>query len=74
MLRNSRWLYYLENKYGHVIEMYKTIALKQRYYNHLLFHSFIYISFTQNPELLDEWEDGTGLKLYEGYGQTETVS
>ena len=28
----------------------------------------------QNPELLVEWEKGTGLKLYETYGQTETVS
>lgn len=26
-----------------------------------------------NPEMLDEWEEGTGLKLYEGYGQTETT-
>ncbi|XP_060575543.1 acyl-coenzyme A synthetase ACSM3, mitochondrial-like isoform X2 [Ruditapes philippinarum] len=26
-----------------------------------------------NPELLEEWEEGTGLKLYEGYGQTETT-
>ena len=24
--------------------------------------------------MLYEWEKGTGLKLYEGYGQTETVS
>jgi len=23
---------------------------------------------------LKEWKDGTGLMLYEGYGQTETVS
>ena len=27
----------------------------------------------QNPELLEEWKEGTGLTLYEGYGQTETV-
>ncbi|XP_045212457.2 acyl-coenzyme A synthetase ACSM3, mitochondrial-like isoform X2 [Mercenaria mercenaria] len=26
-----------------------------------------------NPELLEEWEEGTGLKLFEGYGQTETT-
>ncbi|XP_071130909.1 acyl-coenzyme A synthetase ACSM3, mitochondrial-like [Mytilus edulis] len=26
-----------------------------------------------NPELLKEWHDGTGLNLYEGYGQTETT-
>ncbi|KAL5018808.1 hypothetical protein ScPMuIL_004530 [Solemya velum] len=26
-----------------------------------------------NPELLAEWEKGTGIPLYEGYGQTETT-
>ncbi|XP_060063423.1 acyl-coenzyme A synthetase ACSM3, mitochondrial-like [Ylistrum balloti] len=26
-----------------------------------------------NPELLQEWKSGTGLDLYEGYGQTETT-
>ncbi|KAL3877087.1 hypothetical protein ACJMK2_034842 [Sinanodonta woodiana] len=26
-----------------------------------------------NPELLDEWKEGTGLTMYEGYGQTETT-
>ncbi len=26
-----------------------------------------------NPELLKLWQQGTGLQLYEGYGQTETV-
>lgn len=26
-----------------------------------------------NPEMLEAWEEGTGLKLYEGYGQTETT-
>lgn len=26
-----------------------------------------------NPELLEEWKSGTGLDLYEGYGQTETT-
>ncbi|KAL4240589.1 Acyl-coenzyme A synthetase acsm3 [Mactra antiquata] len=26
-----------------------------------------------NPEMLEEWEEGTGHKLYEGYGQTETT-
>ncbi|GFQ99804.1 acyl-coenzyme A synthetase ACSM3, mitochondrial [Trichonephila clavata] len=26
-----------------------------------------------NPEVLKSWEDGTGLKIYEGYGQTEMV-
>ena len=27
----------------------------------------------QNPDLIEEWKEGTGLALYEGYGQTETV-
>ena len=26
-----------------------------------------------NPEVMKQWEDGTGLVLYDGYGQTETV-
>ena len=26
-----------------------------------------------NPEVMKEWEDGTGLAIYDGYGQTETV-
>ena len=26
-----------------------------------------------NPEVMKEWEEGTGLKIYDGYGQTETV-
>ncbi|KAH3862608.1 acyl-coenzyme A synthetase ACSM3, mitochondrial-like isoform X1 [Dreissena polymorpha] len=26
-----------------------------------------------NPEMLKEWTEGTGLNLYEGYGQTETT-
>ena len=26
-----------------------------------------------NPEVIKKWEDGTGLIIYEGYGQTETV-
>ncbi|XP_052763472.1 acyl-coenzyme A synthetase ACSM3, mitochondrial-like isoform X2 [Mya arenaria] len=26
-----------------------------------------------NPEMLEEWYEGTGLKLLEGYGQTETT-
>lgn len=26
-----------------------------------------------NPEVMKEWEDGTGLPIYDGYGQTETV-
>ena len=26
-----------------------------------------------NPEVMKQWEDGTGLKIYDGYGQTETV-
>jgi fatty-acyl-CoA synthase len=27
-----------------------------------------------NPEVMKVWEDGTGLKIYDGYGQTETVN
>ncbi len=27
-----------------------------------------------NPEVIRVWEDATGLKIYDGYGQTETVS
>lgn len=27
-----------------------------------------------NPEVIDEWREGTGLEIREGYGQTETVS
>ena len=27
----------------------------------------------QNPELVEKWKAGTGLDIYEGYGQTETV-
>jgi acyl-coenzyme A synthetase/AMP-(fatty) acid ligase len=27
-----------------------------------------------NPEVIEEWEQGTGLKIYDGYGQTETVN
>ncbi|XP_052814931.1 acyl-coenzyme A synthetase ACSM3, mitochondrial-like isoform X2 [Mya arenaria] len=27
----------------------------------------------KNPEMLEEWYEGTGLKLLEGYGQTETT-
>ena len=26
-----------------------------------------------NPEVMKQWEDGTGLPIYDGYGQTETV-
>jgi len=26
-----------------------------------------------NPEVMKEWEEGTGLSIYDGYGQTETV-
>ncbi len=26
-----------------------------------------------NPEVIEMWRDGTGLEIYEGYGQTETV-
>ena len=26
-----------------------------------------------NPEVMKEWEEGTGLTIYDGYGQTETV-
>jgi len=26
-----------------------------------------------NPEVMKTWEDGTGLTIYDGYGQTETV-
>ncbi len=26
-----------------------------------------------NPEVMKQWEDGTGLTIYDGYGQTETV-
>ena len=26
-----------------------------------------------NPEVMKQWEDGTGLVIYDGYGQTETV-
>ena len=26
-----------------------------------------------NPEVMKQWEDGTGLQIYDGYGQTETV-
>ncbi|XP_046361795.2 acyl-coenzyme A synthetase ACSM3, mitochondrial-like [Haliotis rufescens] len=26
-----------------------------------------------NPEVIEEWRNGTGLTLYEGYGQTETT-
>jgi acetyl-CoA synthetase/medium-chain acyl-CoA synthetase len=26
-----------------------------------------------NPEVMRKWEDGTGLTIYDGYGQTETV-
>ncbi len=27
-----------------------------------------------NPEVISQWEMGTGLKIYDGYGQTETVN
>ncbi len=27
-----------------------------------------------NPEIIKVWEDATGLKIYDGYGQTETVN
>ncbi|MFC1683641.1 AMP-binding protein, partial [Candidatus Zixiibacteriota bacterium] len=27
-----------------------------------------------NPEVIKVWEEGTGLKIYDGYGQTETVN
>jgi len=27
-----------------------------------------------NPEVISQWEKGTGLKIYDGYGQTETVN
>ncbi len=27
-----------------------------------------------NPEVIKVWEDATGLKIYDGYGQTETVN
>lgn len=26
-----------------------------------------------NPEVTEQWRKGTGLDIYEGYGQTETV-
>ena len=26
-----------------------------------------------NPEVMKQWEDGSGLQIYDGYGQTETV-
>lgn len=27
-----------------------------------------------NPEVMSKWKELTGLDIYEGYGQTETVS
>ena len=45
---------------NHFLDVQKVIIIK--------------VDVFQNPELLYEWEKGTGLKLYEGYGQTETVS
>lgn len=27
-----------------------------------------------NPEVMQQWKHKTGLEIYEGYGQTETVS
>ena len=27
-----------------------------------------------NPEVIHQWENGTGLKIYDGYGQTETIA
>ena len=27
-----------------------------------------------NPEVITQWEKGTGLKIYDGYGQTETIT
>ena len=27
-----------------------------------------------NPEVISKWEKGTGMKIYDGYGQTETVN
>lgn len=27
-----------------------------------------------NPEVMKKWREATGLDIYEGYGQTETVS
>ena len=37
--------------------------------------SAIRIFCSQNPELLEEWQEGTGGgTVYEAYGQSETVS
>lgn len=42
---------------------------------HALSASFVDFFFVQNPELLEEWQEGTGGgHVYEAYGQSETVS
>ena len=34
---------------------------------------FMHAYVLQNPELMEAWQNGTGLEIYEAYGQSETV-
>ena len=32
------------------------------------------LSCSQNPDVIEKWEAGTGIVIKDGYGQSETVS
>ncbi|XP_046581928.1 acyl-coenzyme A synthetase ACSM3, mitochondrial-like [Haliotis rubra] len=45
--------------------------LTQHHFPHL--HHCVSAGEPVNPEVIEEWKNGTGLTLYEGYGQSETT-
>ncbi len=53
---------------------YRMLILEDlRHYNLAELRHCVSAGEPLNPEVIEVWKQGTGLQLYEGYGQTETV-